>query len=91
MKDKWPVIPVHQTAMYSDAGFGILGQVLERLTNQSYFEAIKTHLTEPLGLDSTGATLPPDEGLNALALPPGEGELRGLLSSWGQDNPITAP
>jgi CubicO group peptidase (beta-lactamase class C family) len=92
MKDvKRPVIPVFQTAIYSDAGFGVLGRVLERLTNQTYEEALKTHLSEPLGLKFTGAREPPAEGLNALAIPPGEGESQGLFSSWAQDNQITAP
>ncbi|KAF2187570.1 beta-lactamase/transpeptidase-like protein [Zopfia rhizophila CBS 207.26] len=92
MRDiKRPVIPAFQTAMYSDAGFGILGRVLERLTNQTYEDALQTHLAEPLGLKFTRATVPPTEGLNALAIPPGEGELQGFLSSWAQDNHITAP
>lgn len=87
MRDiKRPVIPAFQTAMYSDAGFGILGRVLERLTNQTYAEALQSVLAHPLGLKSTSSIVPPDEGLNALAIPGNSAE-----SSWGKDNQVTAP
>ncbi|KAF2735114.1 beta-lactamase/transpeptidase-like protein [Polyplosphaeria fusca] len=86
MRDvKRPVVPVFQTAMYSDAGFGVLGRVIERLTNQSYADALQTHLAVPLGLKSVSTFEPPADGLNALAIPGGD-----LVSSWGTDNQITA-
>ncbi|KAF2652771.1 beta-lactamase/transpeptidase-like protein [Lophiostoma macrostomum CBS 122681] len=85
MRDfKRPVIPVFQTAVYSDAGWGVLGLVLERLTNQSYAAALQSTLAQPLELVSSGATEPSAEGLNALALP-------RELTSWGMDNQISAP
>jgi CubicO group peptidase (beta-lactamase class C family) len=65
--------------VYSDNGFALLGRVLERITNQTYEESLASVLSEPLGLNSTSTTLPP-EGSNAFAL---EGDF--AVSSWGQD------
>lgn len=76
--------PVFQTGLYADSGFGVLGRVLERITNKTYNDAIKSVLGEPLGLKDITSFKPPSEGLNALALP-------GNESSWGFDNQITAP
>lgn len=39
-----------QAYRYSNLGFGILGQVLERATNQSYGQLIDTRLFTPLGM-----------------------------------------
>jgi CubicO group peptidase (beta-lactamase class C family) len=87
MRDaKRPVAPVFQTALYSDAGFGILGQVLERLTNQTYAETLQSVLAGPLGLDSTSSIVMPSEGLNAIVMP---GDF--TVSSWGFDNQLSAP
>lgn len=83
---KRPVVPPFQTALYSDAGFGILGRVLERLTGLPYADAMQSVLLAPLGLNSTSATEPRREDLNAVVLPGGFAE-----SSWGFDNQITAP
>ena len=87
MRDlKRPVIPSFQTALYSDSGFGVLGRILERLTNQTYAEALKSVLAVPLGLNGTSSIVMPDKGLNAIAIPGSSAE-----SSWGKDNQITAP
>lgn len=87
MKDQErPVAPVFTTALYSDAGYAMLGRVLERLTNQSYEDALQTHLAKPLGLESTGSIEPKAEDRNALAIPG-----NATVSTWGKDNPITAP
>jgi len=79
------VIPVFHDALYSDAGFGVLGRVIERITNQTYEDALQTYLAKPLGLNYTGTTEPASDGLNALAIP---GNF--TVSSWGQDNHITS-
>lgn len=87
MRDrKRPVIPPFQTPLYSDAGFGVLGRVLERLTGLPYADAVQSVLSAPLGLNSTSAIAPPREGLNGLVLPGDFTE-----SSWGFDNQLTAP
>ncbi|KAH7353176.1 beta-lactamase/transpeptidase-like protein [Pyrenochaeta sp. MPI-SDFR-AT-0127] len=63
---------VFKTVLNSDVGFGVLGRVLERLTNQTYDEALKSVLGAPLGLSSTSTIMPPSEGPNTLALPRNE-------------------
>ena len=76
--------PVHlpwDRAVYSDNHFALLGRVLERITNQTYEESLISVLGEPLGLDATSTTLPPN-GSNVFALQSALG-LAG--SSWGFD------
>src|SRR3954464_1244316 len=83
MRDtKRAVVPAFQASLYSDAGFGILGRVLEKLTNKTYAEALQSGLVGPLGLKSSSSIKPSDKGLNALATND---------SSWGFDNQLTAP
>ncbi|KAF5009443.1 hypothetical protein FDECE_4325 [Fusarium decemcellulare] len=87
MKDKKrPVTLPFQASIYSDAGFAILGVVLQRITGLSYNEAIQSVLAGPLGLNSTTSTEPKDKDVNALILPGSADE-----SSWGFDNQVTAP
>ena len=87
MRDrKRPVMPPFETPLYSDAGFGVLGRVLERLTGLPYADAVQSALSAPLGLNGTSAIEPPSEGLNGLVLPGSLAE-----SSWGLDNQVTAP
>jgi CubicO group peptidase (beta-lactamase class C family) len=38
---------------YSNLGFGLLGQVVQRLSGMPYVDYIRTHITEPLGLNAT--------------------------------------
>lgn len=86
MRDnKRPVIPPWQAATYSDAGFAILGRVLERVSGLPYNDALKTLLVEPLGLKSTSALEPKGDDLNALIVGGGM-----PISSWGSDNQIIA-
>ncbi|KAJ8107543.1 hypothetical protein OPT61_g8794 [Boeremia exigua] len=82
---KRPVQPVFQSSQYSDGGFGVLGRVLERMTNKTYNEAIQDLLAQPLGLKNTGSFVPAGKDLNAIVLPPMP------ISSWGWDNQISAP
>lgn len=87
MRDvKRPVAPTFFTALYSDAGFGVLGRVLERVTNQTYSDAVQSVLAGPLGLNGTSSIVQAGEGLNALAIPGNAAE-----SSWAKDNQISAP
>lgn len=81
-----PVNSPFGEALYSDAGFGILGRVLERVTGQSYNEALQSILAEPLSLKSSTTFEPSGEDINAVILP---GSL--AVSSWGFDDQITAP
>lgn len=88
MRDqKRPVFKPWTNALYSDASWGVLGRILERLTGLSYEEALQTALVKPLGLNSTATIEPASEGLNAVAIP----TMEEAPSGWGLDNPITAP
>lgn len=82
---KRPVQPVFQSAQYSDGGFGVLGRVLERMTNKTFHDAVQELLATPLGLTGTGSIVPEGEDVNAIVLPPMP------VSSWGWDNQVSAP
>ena len=47
------VIPQDAAWKYSNLGFGLLGEVVCRLSGMSYVDYIRTHITAPLGLEST--------------------------------------
>lgn len=88
MRDKQKArVPVFETSLYSDAGFGVLGRVLERMTNQTYNDALRAVLVKNLGLSSSTTVEPKGDGLNALNL---DIVLDGG-SSWGLDNQVIAP
>lgn len=48
---------------YSDTNFQLLGAVIERVTQQSYDEALQTRICAPLGLTQTGVLTGTDMGL----------------------------
>ncbi|RDW75811.1 hypothetical protein BP5796_06632 [Coleophoma crateriformis] len=49
---------------YSNAGFSLLGQVLERATNRSFSDIIASSILIPLGMNHTGTSKPKDtEGI----------------------------
>lgn len=82
-----PVTLPFANPLYSDAGWGVLGVVLERLSGLSYEKALESLLGKPLGFSGTSSVLPLEEHLNAVILPPGPDG----ATAWGMNNPITAP
>ena len=66
-----------RSALYSDAGFGVLTLILERLTGQEYKDAIKDIIFTPLGMNSSSAVVPNGTDVDAVA--------RTGLVSWGTD------
>ena len=44
---------------YSNVGYAALGAVIEDVTEQSFGDALRRRIAEPLGLDATGAPGPP--------------------------------
>ena len=38
---------------YSNGGFIVLGYIIEKLTGENYFDYIRKHITEPLGMNDT--------------------------------------
>lgn len=87
MKDKkHPVALPFRASLYSDAGFALLGVVLQRITGLTYNDAVQAALAAPLGLNSSTTFEPNGHDVNALILPGSPAE-----SSWGFDNQVTAP
>ncbi|KAJ5177240.1 uncharacterized protein N7482_003117 [Penicillium canariense] len=85
-EDKKPVISPFRNAIYSDAGFAVLGQVLARLSGQkTYTDAIRDMLFEPLGLGSTSTKVPTGSDLNAI-----DRSIVDKNSSWGLDLEVVA-
>jgi CubicO group peptidase (beta-lactamase class C family) len=86
MRDvKRPVTSPYRNALYSDGGFALLGEVLARISGQSYGDAIQSILCEPLGMEHISVTAPKGEGVNAIN--------RTAITnntSWGLDLPIVA-
>lgn len=84
MRKKHPVTSPYRTAVYSDGGFAVLAQVLSRMTDKSYEDAVRTLLFEPLGMDDSTFAAPTGSGRNNID--------RSLLdtpfTSWGLDVPI---
>jgi CubicO group peptidase (beta-lactamase class C family) len=67
MRDvKHPVISPYRNAVYSDGGFALLGEVLARISGQSYGDAIQDILCKPLGMEHISITAPKGEGVNTI-------------------------
>lgn len=85
MRDvKHPVISPYRNALYSDAGYILLGQVLSRITGQPYKDAIRDVLFEPLGANIT-TVAPIGDNVNAI-----NRTGLGAFSSWGFDIDLVA-
>ncbi|CAI6090795.1 unnamed protein product [Clonostachys chloroleuca] len=85
--EKRPTMAAYRNALYSDAGYSLLGHVLGRITGQSYPEAIQKVLFDRLGLNSSTA-FPPAPGPDVNAM---NRTLVANTSSFNVDGPITAP
>ncbi len=76
---------VHQ---YSNAGYGLLGAIIELASGESYERYLTRHLFQPAGMESTGYTF---AGADTMRIARGyrEGrEYRGLLNAWAHDGPV---
>ncbi|OAA52480.1 Beta-lactamase/transpeptidase-like protein [Beauveria brongniartii RCEF 3172] len=60
----------YTTAIYSNAGYHLLGYVVEALTNLSFADALQRTVLDPLSLNHSGATLPAKKGTGVI--PQGE-------------------
>lgn len=84
--DKRPVISPFRNAVYSDAGYSVLGQVLARLAGRkTYSEAIYQVLFEPLGLHNMSTKAPTGADLNAI-----NRSIIDKSSAWGIDIEVVA-
>src|SRR5581483_3241879 len=85
------VAPVGARASYSQAGFNVLGRIIETVTGQPYDRAVATLLFEPLGLTHS-FYLASDVLSRRFAVghnpgPDGEPTVSRLWKRWRGDNP----
>ncbi len=55
------VLPADHAFKYSNLAFGLLGEVVARVSGQDYFEYVTEHLLVPLGMTDSVYWLPEDE------------------------------
>ena len=82
--DQDPVVSPFRTAVYSDAGFIVLGEVLARLSGTGYQDALHDILLGPLGLTHTSTTAPTGPDANVID------RSSQKDSAWGEDIPLYA-
>ena len=68
------VFPVGQQYHYSNLGFALLGEVVARLHDTSWYDAVRRHILEPLGLHRT-TYLPEDPAAPGWSVDPYAGTL----------------
>lgn len=81
VKAQIPIFAPNQESTYSNVAFELLGVVLERVTGQDYKSYIETAIFEPLGMNKSTLSLPPD---SAGVIPSGD-------QFWDVDVGIQAP
>ncbi|KRC89837.1 serine hydrolase [Terrabacter sp. Root85] len=57
------VLPAHHAFHYSNLAYGLLGQVVERVTGRDWEHVVRERVLEPLGMDRTGLTPADDRAL----------------------------
>ncbi|KAM3465449.1 hypothetical protein NHJ6243_001725 [Beauveria neobassiana] len=76
----------YTTAIYSNAGYHLLGYVVEALTNLSFADALQRTVLDPLGLRHSGATVPAKKGSGVIP----QGDSGWDLPMLGEDGKATA-
>ena len=56
-----PILPPFTTPVYSNAGFSILGYVVEQLNGQSYEVAVDRSILKPLEMTHSSVTKPSND------------------------------
>jgi serine-type D-Ala-D-Ala carboxypeptidase/endopeptidase len=67
LKKHGPEAPVGRTMVYSNFGYAVLGQALASAWGTSYADALRRHVLEPLGMNSTSVGSPGTQSANLLA------------------------
>ncbi|MGO4363185.1 serine hydrolase domain-containing protein [Terrabacter sp. RAF57] len=57
------VLPAHHAFHYSNLAYGLLGQVVERVTGRGWEHVVRERVLEPLGMDRTGLTPADDRAI----------------------------
>jgi CubicO group peptidase (beta-lactamase class C family) len=76
------VIPPDSAFKYSNFAFGLLGEVIARLTGRPYVQHVAEHILRPLGMSGSGFELTP--AIKA-------GLATGYSPAEHQDQPVVAP
>lgn len=84
MRTKHPVVAPFHSAVYSDGGYAVLGQVLASLSGQDYPDAIRDILFKPLRLGHMSVGTPEASDLDAI-------DRRSVddASVWAVNSPIS--
>ncbi|NUO36422.1 MAG: beta-lactamase family protein [Dermatophilaceae bacterium] len=69
------VLPPHHAFHYSNLAYGLLGQVVERVTGQEWEAVVRERVLEPLGMTRTGLT-PADDRAHGYQVDPYAGTAR---------------
>ncbi|KAJ5975525.1 hypothetical protein N7481_009232 [Penicillium waksmanii] len=85
-----PVIAPYHSAIYSDGGFAILGQVLARLSGKSVTDSFEEILWKPLGMNNTSTQVPKGSNLNTIDRTPVAHKSKLNETAWGQGIEIVA-
>ena len=56
VEDAEQVLPAHHAFHYSNLAYGLLGQVVERVTGQDWERVVRERVLDPLGMTRTGLT-----------------------------------
>jgi CubicO group peptidase (beta-lactamase class C family) len=56
VEDAEQVLPAHHAFHYSNLAYGLLGQVIERVTGAEWEDVVRARILEPLGMTRTGVT-----------------------------------
>lgn len=54
VEDAEQVLPAHHAFHYSNLAYGLLGQVVERVTGQDWEQVVRERILDPLGMTRTG-------------------------------------
>jgi CubicO group peptidase (beta-lactamase class C family) len=57
------VLPAHHAFHYSNLAYGLLGQVVERVTDEDWEHVVRARVLDPLGMTRTGLTPAPDRAV----------------------------
>jgi CubicO group peptidase (beta-lactamase class C family) len=73
---------------YSNAGYGLLGAIIELASGESYERYLTHHLFQPSGMESTGYTVDETDSPRIARGYRDGREYRGLLNAWAHGGPV---
>lgn len=73
---------------YSNAGYSLLGAIVEMASGQPYETYLRKHLFEPAGMFSTGYTFTGEDTNRVARAYREDREYRGVFNAWAGDGPV---